>query len=99
MTQGTIQEQVIARALKDHGFRQALLNDPRAVLAQEYHVHLPAYVAVRVLEQASHTLTLILPAREEAIVELTDADLQIASGGDGPHHPLSYYPDECPLPW
>jgi hypothetical protein len=81
MTQETIQAQVIARALKDPTFRQDLLSNPRAALAEQYHVHLPAYVAVRVLEEAPNTLTLILPAREEAFEELTDADLQTVNGG------------------
>jgi hypothetical protein len=85
MTQGTIQEQVIARAMKDQSFRRALLNDPGGVLAQEYHVHLPAHVAVRVLEEAPHTLTLILPAQAEVGLELTDAELlEISGGGSRP---------------
>ena len=41
MTDGTIQEQVMARAIKDQTFRHELLNNPRAVLAREYQVHLP----------------------------------------------------------
>src|SRR5262249_36055715 len=80
MTQKTIQEQVITRALKDPMFRQELLNNPRDVLAREYHVHLPEEVAVRVLEEAPNTLTLVLPRGEEAVVELTDAELLGASG-------------------
>ncbi len=83
MTQGTLQEQVNARALKDASFRQALLSDPRAVLAREYNVHLSESVAVRVLEEAPNTLTLVVPAREEAITELTDATLQAVNGGSG----------------
>jgi hypothetical protein len=83
MTQETIQEQVAARAIKDPGFRQALLSDPRTVLAREYNVHLPKHVAVRVLEEAPNTLTLVLPAREEAVLELTEADLRGVSGGSG----------------
>jgi len=83
MTQETIQEQVVARAMKDPSFRQALLSNPRAVLAEQYHVHLPEGVAVRVLEEAPNTLTLVLPKGEEAIVELTDAELLGASGRGG----------------
>jgi hypothetical protein len=81
MTQGSIQEQVIARALKDLAFRQEFLSNPRPVLAREYNIHLPEQVAVRVLEEAPNTLTLVLPAQEEAAPELTDADLQGVSGG------------------
>ena len=83
MTQENKQEQIIARAMKDQSFRQALLSNPRAVLAREYHVHLPEHIAVRVLEEAPNTLTLILPKGEEADVELTDADLQAVNGGGG----------------
>lgn len=81
MSEGTIQEQVIARAMKDPIFRQALLGNPRAVLAAEYGFHLSENVTVRVLEEPPHTFTLILPAREEALLELTDAELEGVSGG------------------
>lgn len=84
MTQEPMQEQVMARAMKDPSFRQELLSNPRAVLAREYHVHLPAHIAVRVLEEAPNTLTLVLPKGEEAMVELTDAELLGASGRGGP---------------
>ena len=84
MTQGSIQEQIIARAMKDQSFRQELLSNPRAVLAEQYNVHLPEQVAVRVLEEAPNTLTLVLPKGEEALVELTDAELLGASGRGGP---------------
>src|SRR5690349_19846727 len=80
MTHETIQEQIVARAMRDPSFRQALLNDPRVVLAAQYNVHLPEGVAVRVLEEAPNTLTLVLPKGEEAVVELTDAELLGASG-------------------
>ena len=83
MTRGSIQEQVMVRALKDPSFRQALLSNPKAVLVQEYQVHLSEQVAVRVLEEAPNTLTLVLPTWEEAVVELTDADLRAVSGGSG----------------
>jgi hypothetical protein len=81
MSEGTVLEQVIVRSMKDSAFRQELLNNPRAVLAREYNFHLPEHVAVRVLEDAPHTFTLVLPVQEEAIVELTDADLEAAVGG------------------
>src|SRR5262249_10566276 len=83
MTSETLQEQIVARAMKDPSFHQALMSNPRAVLAQEYQVHLPDHLAVRVLEDAPNTFTLVLPAQEEAVVELTDADLQVVSGGGG----------------
>ena len=80
MSEGTIQEHVIARAMKDPAFRQQVLSNPRAVLAREYHIHVPEHLNVRVLEEAPHTFTLVLPAREEALLELSDADLESVSG-------------------
>jgi hypothetical protein len=84
MFEGTVQEQVIARALKDPVFRQALLSNPRAVLEQEYQIHLAEEVTIRVLEEPPNTFTLVVPAREEALLELSDADLEDVSGGACP---------------
>ena len=66
--------------MKDPAFRQALLSNPRAVLAEQYHVQVSEGVTVRVLEEAPNTLTLVLHAQEEPILELTDAEQQAASG-------------------
>jgi hypothetical protein len=89
MSQGTIQEQVIARAMKDPAFRQALAGNPKDTLAREFDFHLPDHVAIRVLEEAPNTFTLVLPAKEQALLELTDADLEAVSGGQsaGPSLP------------
>jgi hypothetical protein len=65
-----MQEHVIARAMKDPAFRQALLGNPRAVLEQEYGFYLPEHVSIRVLEESPNTFTLVVPAREEAPLEL-----------------------------
>ena len=81
MTQEPMQEQIMARAMKDPSFRQELLSNPRGVLAKEYHVHLPAHIAVRVLEEAPTTFTLVLPAREEVALELTYDELRGVNGG------------------
>ena len=81
MSEETVQEQVIARAMKDPAFRQALLSNPRAVLEQEYHMHLAEEVTIRVLEEPPNTFTLVVPGAEEALLELTDADLEGVSGG------------------
>jgi hypothetical protein len=83
MTQETMQAQVMARAMKDLRFRQELLNDPRAVLAREYQLHLPDQMVVQVLEETPNTYTLVLSAREPVMMELTEAELQAVSGGGG----------------
>ena len=78
---GTVQEQVLERALKDERFRQEVLTNPRAVLAREYNVHLPEAVSIRVVEDTANTLTIALPPRQESMQELSDAELEAVSGG------------------
>jgi hypothetical protein len=82
MIEQRVQEQVITRAVKDVPFRERLLANPMAVLAREYHVHLPENVAVRVIEEAPNTLSIVLPPQEEMLQELSDEDLAAAAGGD-----------------
>ncbi len=89
MSEESLQEQVIARAMKDPAFREALLSNPRAVLAQEYNFRIPEGVAVRVLEEQPNTFTLVLPAAEVTLLELSDAELDAVSGGA--KHPSTYY--------
>src|ERR1051326_2514755 len=81
MTERTIQEQVLERALKDEAFRKALLTNPRAVLARDYHIQVPETVGIRVVEDTAETLTIVLPPRQEALQELSDAELEAAAGG------------------
>lgn len=81
MSEGIVQEQLMARAIKDAAFRQALLINPRVVLAEEYHVHIPENVTIRVIEEAPNTLTLVLPSTEAAVQELSDSDLEAVAGG------------------
>ncbi len=78
---GTVQEQVVERAIKEEGFRQEVLNNPRAVLARDYHVHIPETVSIRVIEDTAETLTLALPPRQEAVQDLSDAELEAVAGG------------------
>ncbi len=78
---GTVQEQVLERAVKDEGFRQEVLNNPRAVLAREYNVHIPETISIRVVEDTANTLTIALPPKQESMQELSDAELEAVSGG------------------
>ena len=81
MNDQTLHDQVIERAMKDQAFRQALLSNPRAALARTFNVQLAEQVTIRVIEEAPNTLTLVLPAALLAMQDLSDADLQAATGG------------------
>lgn len=81
MSEGTVYVQVIARAMKDLAFRHALLGNPIVVLAEVYDLHLAEDVTICVLEEPPNTFTLVLPAAEEALLELSDTELEGVSGG------------------
>ena len=83
MPKGTIQEQVMTRAVKDPAFRQALLLNPHATLAQEYNIHIPEQVTIRIIEDTPDTISLVLPPQpqEASVQALSDADLEAVAGG------------------
>jgi hypothetical protein len=81
MNYQTIQQQALARAIKDKAFRQALVSDPKAALAREFNVHFPDSVTIRVLEDTPTTHTIVLPPQEAAVQELSDAELEAVAGG------------------
>jgi hypothetical protein len=83
VTDSTINQQVLARAIKDTTFRQALVSNPKAVLAREFNTHYPENVTIRVLEDTSTTFTLVLPSQETMMQELSDADLEAVAGAQG----------------
>jgi hypothetical protein len=75
-----LNQQVIARALKDPEYRETLLADPRAALSQAFGQELPADVQVKVIEQEPDTIYLLLP-HGAASAELSEAELDSIAGG------------------
>ncbi|HEY7126722.1 MAG TPA: NHLP leader peptide family RiPP precursor [Ktedonobacterales bacterium] len=84
MTNSTIQQQVLARAIKDASFRQELLRNPKAVLAREFNFHVSDNMTIRVLEDSATLHTIVLPAQEAVTQELSDVELELVAGGMPP---------------
>src|SRR4051812_38038289 len=73
---------IVTKALKDQGFRQRLVKDPKAVIEQELGIHFPEGVSVQVHENSAAVVHLVLPGAEVAVQQgLSDQDLAAVAGG------------------
>ena len=81
--QNSIQEQIIAKAMKEETFRQELLSNPKAAIERELGITVPQGVTITVHQDTPTTLHLVLPVRApgEGGEELSDAELEQAAGG------------------
>ncbi len=79
-----MQQQIISKAMKDDAFRQRLLSNPRETLEREMGMTLPQGVTFQVYEDTPSVIHLVLPMQPQTgePVELSDADLEVAVGGD-----------------
>ena len=78
--QNPIQEQIIAKAMKEETFRQELLSNPKATLERELGISIQEDLTIAVHENTPTTLHLVLPAKGQ-MRELSDAELEQATGG------------------
>ncbi len=60
----TLYNQLVAMVWANRSFRARLLNDPRSAL-KELNVHVSAELQVKVIEEGSNTMTLVIPAEPE----------------------------------
>ena len=79
--------QVVAQAWSDDSYKQWLLTDPAAVMA-ERGLTPPAGKQVRIVEDTADTVHVVLPARPK---ELTDEQLDQAAGGVAAPQCMSSY--------
>ena len=78
MTLEEMKSHVLARAADDVGFRDRLVADPKAVVAEELGVIVPEGFDVQVHEDSATNTHFVLPPPSR----LTDADLAMVAGGD-----------------
>jgi hypothetical protein len=75
------QARLVAQAWHDTRFKQALLQNPNAVVEREFGAPLPAEVTLRVVAEDAHTQYLVLPPALSDL-ELSDAQLEQVAGGE-----------------
>ena len=73
-----IEAHLLKRAGEDPAFRQTLLSNPRQALQQEVGLRIPENFELKVVEETSNSLYLVLPADH---AELSDLELESMSGG------------------
>ncbi|MBD0348889.1 MAG: NHLP leader peptide family natural product precursor [Thermoleophilia bacterium] len=78
VSRGEAERRIRERAISDPAFRSELKENPRAALESELGLPIPSEVSVQVHEESLTELHVVLPATEE---ELTDAELEMVSGG------------------
>lgn len=73
---------IVTKALKDPGFRQRLVKDPKSVIEQELGIHFPDGVSVQVHENSAAVVHVVLPGAEVAVQQgLSEQDLAAVAGG------------------
>jgi hypothetical protein len=96
-TRRDVEARLIAKAWKDEAFAGELRTDPRAAIARELAVDIPADLEIKVLEETPTTLYLVVPPKPPAAAtgELTDDDLEQAAGGQSTEYGGMYKSDCC----
>ena len=79
MTRQEVIQKIIARAADDSAYKQELIDNPKAVLAQE-GFNIPNDIQVTVLEETPTLFTVVLPMTPQ-VKELSDSDLESVAGG------------------
>lgn len=71
---------IIVRAWKDNAYKKRLLEEPKAILAEELGTTIPRDVEVRVLEETANTRYIVLPYKRENFLPLSAEELASGEG-------------------
>lgn len=81
MSRREFESGLIAKTWKDEAFKQELISSPKAVIERELGQQLTEHLEIRVLEENSNTLYLVLPRSPQVTEELSDEALEVIAGG------------------
>ena len=81
------QAALVQKAVDDPSFRAALISDPRNTIREETGLHIPSGINLKVVEESSDMLCLVLPPAEG---ELSDLELEAVAGGCSGSQPLTH---------
>jgi hypothetical protein len=76
--------EIIAKVWKDNAFKQELLSNPKAVYSRELQQELPDGLEIKILEETSNTLYLVIPRNPlnaEVTEDLSEEALESVAGG------------------
>ena len=76
-----MEAEIIAEAIANQEFRQALISNPKAALEAEYEITIPDSIKVSVLQESADQMYLVLPHTEAASGELSEDQLEAVVGG------------------
>ncbi len=81
LSRGELNDLIAKFAGEDAGYRQAVLDNPKSVIEKQTGSTLPESMNVKVVQESSDTVYLVLPHQTEEGAELDDADLEKVAGG------------------
>jgi hypothetical protein len=80
LTRADIDSIIAERLDSEPGFRERLITDPRATVAEIAGTPLPAMVTIEVHQESLTQIHLVIPA-SPATGEITEDDLELVAGG------------------
>ena len=88
-TMSDMRAQLQARAAEDEAFRAQLLADPKSAIAAEFGIAIPDNFSIHVHEDSTTAAHIVLPMSDR----LAEAELALASAGNGPFAPMQPAPN------
>lgn len=76
----SLSDQILSRAAQEPDFRTRLLANPKQTVAEAFDLTFPDDFTLEIRENTASSLTLVLPARTDA-VEISDLELDAVAGG------------------